>query len=81
MLLLLSYEIDMWFLRQLMKIQVVMHNERFEKERFEEVLNRDSPVREPHHDWLPPSVGNQEYQHWTHQFGGSQASNSLLLRQ
>ena len=79
MLLLLSYEIDMTVV--LKAIDEDPSSNAQWKERFEEVLNRDSPVREPHHDWLPPSVGNQEYQHWTHQFGGSQASNSLLLRQ
>ena len=77
MLLLLSYEIDV----VLKAIDEDPSSNAQWKERFEEVLNRDSPVREPHHDWLPPSVGNQEYQHRTHQFGGSQASNSLLLRQ
>lgn len=77
MLLLLSYEIDV----VLKAIDEDPSSNAQWKEHFEEVLNRDSPVREPHHDWLPPSVGNQEYQHWTHQFGGSQASNSLLLRQ
>ena len=77
MLLLLSYEIDV----VLKVIDEDPSSNAQWKERFEEVLNRDSLVREPHHDWLPPSVGNQEYQHWTHQFGGSQASNSLLLRQ
>ena len=80
MLLLLSCEIDMWLILKAID-EDPSSNAQSWKERFEEVLNRDSPVREPHHDWLPPSVGNQEYQHRTHQFGGSQASNSLLLRQ
>lgn len=77
MLLLLSYEIDV----VLKAIDEDPSSNAQWKEHFEEALNRDSPVRELHHNWLPPSVGNQEYQHWTHQFGGSQASNSLLSRQ
>lgn len=67
MLLLLSYEIDV----VLKVIDEDPSSNAQWKEHFEEELNRDSLVRESHHDWLPPSVGNQEYQHWAHQFGGS----------
>ena len=48
MLLLLSYEIDMTVV--LKAIDEDPSSNAQWKERFEEVLNRDSPVREPHHD-------------------------------
>lgn len=45
MFLLLSYEIDMWFLRQLMEIQVVMHNGKsFLRRYWTEIHQWENPI-------------------------------------